>query len=225
MKLSVIIPVYNEKDCILLLLDKVRATPYPKEIIIVDDCSQDGTREILKGIKEDGIRVLYHSHNQGKGAAIRTGLEQVTGDIVLFQDADLEYDPKDFRSLIEPIVEGKAEAVFGSRFQKNNNWKYRKLYWANKLFTFLTNLLYGASLSDMGAGYKAFRVDVLKSIKIVSNHFDIDPELAAKMLKGKRKLIEVPISYRGRAYEEGKKIHWQDGFRVINTLIKFRFVS
>ena len=225
MKLSIIIPVYNEKDSILTLIEQVKGTPFEKEIIVVDDCSTDGTRELLQKIEDTGTVVLYHDKNQGKGAAVRTGLEHVTGDVIIFQDADLEYSPSDYPRLVEPIIEGKADVVYGSRYLKKNQWGYRRLYWGNRFLTIITNFLYKASLSDMEVGYKVFRASAIKAINIKSNSFDMEPEITAKMLKKGLQILEVPISYNGRSYDEGKKIHWKDGFRAIYTLVKFRFVN
>ncbi|MCX7840867.1 MAG: glycosyltransferase family 2 protein [Anaerolineae bacterium] len=223
MKLSILIPVYNERATILEILKRVQAAPYEKEIIAVDDGSTDGTRELLA--QAQGVTVLYHDRNRGKGAAIQTALAHATGDIVIIQDADLEYDPRDYKQLIEPIIEGRAKVVYGSRFLGP---RMAMFFWhmvANKALTLMTNILYDAILSDMETGYKAFRADVIKGMRLRSRRFDFEPEVTAKILKRGIRIFEVPISYYGREYSEGKKIGVKDGFVAIWTLLKYRFVD
>lgn len=223
MKLSILIPVYNERATILEILKRVQAVPYEKEIIAVDDGSTDGTRELLA--QAQGVTVLYHDHNRGKGAAIQTALAHATGDIIIIQDADLEYDPRDYKQLVEPIMEGRAKVVYGSRFLGP---RMAMFFWhmvANKVLTLMTNILYDAILSDMETGYKAFRADVIKGMRLRSRRFDFEPEVTAKVLKRGIRIFEVPISYYGREYSEGKKIGVKDGFVAIWTLLKYRFVD
>ncbi len=223
MKLSILIPVYNERATILEILKRVQAVPYEKEIIAVDDGSTDGTRELLA--QAQGVTVLYHDRNRGKGAAIQTALAHATGDIIVIQDADLEYDPRDYKQLIEPIIEGRAKVVYGSRFLGP---RMAMFFWhmvANKALTLMTNILYDAILSDMETGYKAFRADVIKGMRLRSHRFDFEPEVTAKVLKRGIRIFEVPISYYGREYSEGKKIGVKDGFVAIWTLLKYRFVD
>ncbi len=221
MKLSVIIPVYNEAKTILEVIQRVKATAFEKEIIVVDDGSTDGTREILL-CQNEGINILLHETNQGKGAAIRTAIPHVTGDIVIIQDADLEYNPKEYPRLIAPIVEGVADVVYGSRFQGGT---HRVLYFwhavGNRLITILSNMLTDLNLSDMETGYKVFRADILKKINIESNRFGFEPEITAKIAKLGCRIYEVPISYKGRDYSEGKKIRWKDGLAAIYWILKF----
>lgn len=225
LKLSILIPVYNERATILEIIRRVQAVPFEKEIIAVDDGSTDGTRELLPQVQAQGVTVLYHERNQGKGAAIQTALKRATGDIIVIQDADLEYDPRDYKQLIEPIVEGRAKVVYGSRFLGP---RMAMFFWhmiANKLLTLMTNVLYDAILSDMETGYKAFRADVIKNMPLRSRRFDFEPEVTAKILKQHIRIFEVPISYYGREYSEGKKIGMQDGFVAIWTLLKYRLVD
>jgi glycosyltransferase involved in cell wall biosynthesis len=230
MKLSIIVPAYNEKDTINIILEKildVELGVIKKEVIVVDDGSTDGTREILKGIekKSNPISVFYHQKNAGKGAAIQTGIKEATGDIIIIQDADLEYQPSDYPILIMPIVEYGADVVYGSRFLGIHRSFMFWHYIANKGLTFMTNLLYNSTLSDMETGHKAFRANIIKDIKIRSNRFNFEPEITAKVLKRRVRLFEVPITYSGRDYDEGKKIGWKDGVSAIWTLLKFRFID
>jgi glycosyltransferase involved in cell wall biosynthesis len=225
LKLSILIPIYNERATILEIARRVQAVPFEKEIIAVDDGSTDGTRELLTQIANDGVIVLRHDKNQGKGAAIRTALTRASGDIIVIQDADLEYDPRDYKQLVEPIIEGRTKVVYGSRFLGP---RMAMFFWhmlANKMLTLMTNILYDAILSDMETGYKAFRADVIKSIPLRSRRFDFEPEITAKVLKRGHRIFEVPISYFGREYSEGKKIGMRDGFVAIWTLLKYRFVD
>ncbi len=226
MRLSVIIPVYNEKGTIAEIIRQVRAVGLAAEIIVVDDGSTDGTREILIGEEPaPDTTVLHHDRNRGKGAAVRTGLDRATGDIVLIQDADLEYDPRDYPNLIRPIEEGRVKVVYGSRFLGPRK---AMLFWhmlGNKLLTLITNVLYNAILSDMETGYKVFKADVIKGIPLKSRRFEFEPEITAKVLKRGHRIFEVPIAYYGREYSEGKKITWREGPKAIWTLIKYRFVD
>ena len=229
--LSILMPVYNEAATINEILQRVETVDLGdvrKELIIVDDFSTDGTREILKSLNDEGrYRVYFHSQNMGKGAALRTAMTYASGDIVIIQDADLEYDPAEYAELLKPILEGRADVVYGSRLsgakvaRAFNFWHYV----GNKLLTFITNLLYNSILSDMETCYKVFRADVIKNIQIKSNRFDFEPEITAKILKRKHKLYEMPISYYGRDFSEGKKITWRDGFAAIWALVKYRFVD
>jgi glycosyltransferase involved in cell wall biosynthesis len=224
MLLSVIIPVYNEKDTIKEAIEKISLIDIPKEIIVVDDYSYDGTREALAEIKRDEVKVFYHQRNKGKGAAVRTGLGHVTGDIVIIQDADLEYDPREYPNLIKPILEGKADAVYGSRFLGGPHrvlffWHYV----GNKIITTFSNMLSNLNLTDMETGYKAFRVDVIRSLNLKSNRFGFEPEVTMKLAKSKYRIYEVSISYWGRDYSEGKKITWKDGAAALWHILRFRF--
>ncbi len=223
-------PVYNERDTINEIFDKVRNVDVgiEKEIIIVDDCSKDGTREILREISEKGfenVKVIFHEKNCGKGAALRTGFQYITGDITIIQDADLEYDPSEYPNLIRPIIEGKADVVYGSRFlgRKRPKGMAFSNFLANRFLTFISNLLTGFHITDMETCYKVIKSSILKELKLESNKFDIEPEITAKLAKRKVKLVEVPISYFGRAHEEGKKINWRDGLSAIYKIFKFRF--
>ncbi len=225
MKLSVIIPVYNEKATIRELLERVRAVDIDKEIIIVDDCSTDGTREILKEEEDKGEKVFFQQKNMGKGAALRTGLQQASGDYIIVQDADLEYDPRDYQRLLQPLIEGKADVVYGSRFSGEQKDKLSLHWLGNKLLTSLTNLLYHSNISDMETCYKVWRAEIIKNIPIKSNRFNFEPEVTAKVRKRGIRIYEVPISYLGRRYYQGKKIKWVDGFSAVWALIKYRFVD
>lgn len=224
-------PVYNEAKTIHEIIKKVEEAEIGdvrKELIIVDDGSKDGTREVLRDLSQNSAyKIYFHGQNMGKGAALRTALHYATGDIVLVQDADLEYDPAEYAELIKPVIEGRADVVYGSRLTGGkvarafNFWHYL----GNKLLTFITNVLYNAILSDMETCYKVFRTDVIKSFQIKSNRFDFEPEITAKVLKRKYKLYEMPISYYGRDFAEGKKITWKDGFAAVWALVKYRFVD
>jgi glycosyltransferase involved in cell wall biosynthesis len=225
MKLSVVIPVYNEELTIKEIIDRVLAVPIDKEMIVVDDGSTDRTPEILKSTK-DKVTVVYNSLiNIGKGAAIRIGFEQVKGDIIIIQDADLELDPSEYPRIIEPIIEGRADVVYGSRFFGGRGMRETNLtnYLANKLLTHLTNILYGSHLTDMETAYKCFRLDVIKKMRLKSIGFEIEPELTAKALRLGYKIYEVPISYHPRRISEGKKIGFMDGIKAIYFLFKYRF--
>ncbi len=226
-KVSIIIPVYNEKNTVEHILQKVEQANFAgleKEIIIVEDCSNDGTRDILKQYT-NRYKILFHEKNQGKGAAIRTAIHNITGDIVVIQDADLEYSPDDYDKLLPLIINNEADVVYGSRFKNQDNLKnfILKNKIANIFLTMLTNILYGAKITDMETCYKAFKKEFIQGITIKSNRFDFEPEITAKVLKQKARFIEVAISYNARGHEEGKKINWKDGIHAILTLIKFRF--
>jgi glycosyltransferase involved in cell wall biosynthesis len=224
--ISVIIPVYNEKNTILEVVRRVRAQPFQTELIIVDDCSTDGTRAILEQQAwPDDIHVYYHDKNMGKGAAIRTALQHVTKSIIIIQDADLEYNPSDFAVVLRPILDGVADVVYGSRFLGIHRSFMLHHYLGNKLLTLMTNVLFNNILTDMETGYKAFRAEVLKGMSIRSNRFDFEPEITAKVLKRGYRIYEVPIYYAGRDYAEGKKITWRDGFAAILALVRFRFTD
>ncbi len=220
-KLSIIIPVYNEANTIREILTRVKRVPYEKEIIVVDDGSNDQTSKILKE-ENEGIKILTHPKNIGKGAAIRTAIPHITGDIVIIQDADLEYNPSEYGNLIKPIIEGMADVVYGSRFLGG---PHRVLFFwhflGNKILTTLSNMLTDLNLSDMETGYKVFRSEILRKIKIKSNRFGFEPEITAKVAKMKCRIYEVPISYWGRDYTEGKKIRWKDGLAAIYWIIRF----
>jgi glycosyltransferase involved in cell wall biosynthesis len=225
LNLSVIIPAYNEAATIAEIIERVRAVELHYEIIVVDDGSKDKTREILAGVPAmDDLKVFYHEVNRGKGAAVRTGIEHAAGDIILIQDADLEYDPREYPQLLQPIHEGKASVVYGSRFLGGP--RKAMLFWhmaGNKLLTFMTSLLYDTILSDMETGYKVFRAEVIKNMPLRSRRFEFEPEITARVLRKGIRIYEVPISYNGREYSEGKKITWRDGFIAVWTLIRYRF--
>ena len=227
MNLSVIIPVYNEVQNIREILKRVQATGLAWEILIVDDGSTDGTREILKELDgTDQIRVILHEKNQGKGAAVRTGFGEAKGDVFLIQDADLEYDPRDYPAILKPIEEGMADVVYGSRFLGGP--RRSTMFWhmvANKLLTLATNILYNNILTDMETGYKVFKREVLDGITIHSNSFNFEPEFTAKILKKKVRIFEVPITFNPRDYSDGKKIKIHDAFEAIWALLKYRFVN
>ncbi len=225
MKLSVIIPVYNEVDTIEEIVERVRQVSIEKEIIIVDDGSTDGTRSRLKNISDNkNVKVLLHDHNKGKGTALRTGFGASTGDVILIQDADLEYDPREYPILLSPIIEGKADVVYGSRFLGG---PHRVLYFwhyvGNKWLTLLSNALSNLNLTDMEVCYKVFKREVLKDLTIRSNRFGFEPEFTMKIAKRRFRIYEVPISYSGRTYAQGKKIGWRDGVVALFAIMWFRF--
>jgi glycosyltransferase involved in cell wall biosynthesis len=226
-KLSVIVPVYNERNTVAEIVRQMRAVELPldREIVIVDDGSTDGTRDILKQLADSTVRVVLHPANQGKGAAIRTGLAQVTGDLVLIQDADLEYDPEDWPKLLAPALKGRAQVVYGSRFTgERRNMLF--LHWVgNRLLSLCTNVLYNTTLSDMETCYKLFDRELIAAINLRADGFDFEPEVTAKVLRRGVRIYEVPISYSGREFDEGKKITWRDGIVALRTLIKYRFIE
>ena len=238
-KLSIIMPAYNEANTIVNIIEKVKAVDLGKivkELIVVDDCSKDNTYEILKQIKQ--IKVIRHEKNLGKGSAIMTGINHASGNIIIIQDADFEYDPNDYPNLLRPILDGKTKVVYGSRFlgkTGNNSIKtnvkikqyfmHKVFFIGNKFLTFLTKMLYGANITDMETCYKVFTADVIKNIPLKSQRFDFEPEITAKIIKKGHKIIEVPISYSPRSVEEGKKIGWKDGVKAIYCLIANRFAK
>ena len=229
MKLSIIIPCFNEKDTIIDLLEAVRRSPIPdKEIVLVDDGSSDGTRDLLQTLSSDDLRIIFHETNKGKGAALRTGFSEASGDICIVQDADLEYDPQEYPLVIGPIVEGKADVVFGSRFQGGR--PHRVVYFwhrmGNAFLTTMSNMFTDLNLSDMETCYKAFRREIIQSIDIRENRFGFEPEITAKIARNKKwRIYEVGISYYGRTYDQGKKIGWKDGFRAIYCILKYNLLK
>jgi len=227
MKISVVIPAYNEIHTIQEILRRVQDTGIPDEIIVVDDGSIDGTRELLEGLNGKGpVRVILHERNRGKGAAVVTGIQNAEGDVLIIQDADLEYDPRDFPALLQPIEEGVADVVYGSRFLGGP--RRPTMFWhmvANKLLTLMTNVLYDTILTDMETGYKVFRRQVVQDMKIRARRFDFEPEFTAKILKRNERIFEVPIRFNPRDYAEGKKIKLKDAFAAVWTLLKYRFVD
>jgi len=222
MKLSIVVPVYNEAGTIREILDRVRTLPHAKEIIIVDDGSLDGTRDILRAVAGGEVRVFFHQQNRGKGAAVRTGIARARGDVVVIQDADLEYHPRDIPALLDPIARGEADVVYGSRFLGGphrvlNFWHYV----GNRVLTLLSNVFTNLNLTDMETGYKVFRADVLRQIEIESDRFGFEPEITAKVARLRCRIFEQPISYSGRDYDEGKKITWRDGVAALVHIIRF----
>ncbi|RIK44724.1 MAG: glycosyl transferase [Chloroflexi bacterium] len=224
--LSVLVPVYNEERTVAEILRLVREVPIRKEIIVVDDYSTDGTRAILAEEEaHPDTRVFYHAVNRGKGGALRTALQHVTGDIVIIQDADLEYDPRDYHALLRPILEGRSKVVYGSRFLGEHKAMY---FWhsvGNKFLTLVTNILFDTTLTDMETCYKVFTVDIARHLNIQQMRWGIDPEITAKILRQGLRIYEVPISYNGREFWEGKKIAWTDAFVVLKTLVRYRFFN
>lgn len=226
MKLSVVMPVYNESATIQRVVERVLGNHIEKELIIVDDGSTDGTRDYLRTLQDPRVKVLFHERNQGKGAALQTGFAQATGDVIIVQDADLEYNPRDYVNLLRPILDDNADVVYGSRFLGGPHrvlfvWHYL----GNRFLTLLTNLLYNVNLTDMETGYKAFKRDVLQRITIRSKSFAFEVEFTAKAAKRHLRIFETPVSYAGRMYDEGKKITWKDGLIALGCLLKYRFVD
>jgi glycosyltransferase involved in cell wall biosynthesis len=235
-KLSILVPVFNESKTLEEAIRRVRSVRLPKEIIVIDDASTDGSRDLLKrlaaemnpgGDSLNELKALFQSVNQGKGAALRAGVKHVTGDIVIIQDADLEYNPQDYTKLLEPILTGDADVVYGTRF--HGGGPHRVLFFwhyvGNQILTFFSNMLTNLNLSDMEVGYKVFKTDVIKKVEIKSNRFGFEPEVTVKVAKLGCRVYEVPISYHGRTYAEGKKITWKDGIKAIYALIRFRFMD
>ena len=224
--LSVVMPVYNERATIEEIIGRVLAVPVRVELIVVDDGSRDGTRDLLKNLSDrHAFKLIFQERNQGKGAALRRGFAEVTGDLVVIQDADLEYSPEEYPQLIELICQGRADVVYGSRFLGRHRVFLFTHYLGNLLLTFLTNVLYNTMLSDMETCYKVMRVEVLRSMTLKSDSFGIEPELTAKIFKRGYRVYEVPITYDGRNYDEGKKITWRDGFVALWVLMKYRFTE
>jgi glycosyltransferase involved in cell wall biosynthesis len=226
-KVSVIVPVFNERNTLVEILRRMRAVELPdgieREIIVIDDGSTDGTRDVLKQLGDSTVRVVMHENNKGKGAAVRTGFAHATGDYVLIQDADLEYDPDDWPRLMSPVQRGKARVVYGSRFTgERRNMLF--LHWiGNRMLSLTTNVLYNTTLSDMETCYKLIERRLINSLDLRAERFDFEPEITAKLLKRGIRIYEVPISYTGREFDEGKKITWRDGFAALWTLVKYRF--
>jgi glycosyltransferase involved in cell wall biosynthesis len=228
--LSVVMPVFNEIDTVQEMIERVLAmgkgSELRIELITIDDCSTDGSRDLLTRLsQEKGFKVCYQERNQGKGAAVRRGIQEATGDVIVVQDADLEYSPEEYPELLDLIVKGKADAVFGSRFIGRHRCFLFTHYLANLFLNLVTNVLYNTTLTDMETCFKAVRADILKSLPLSSNRFGIEPEITAKLFKRGARVYEVPITYEGRDYSEGKKITWKDGFPALWTLVKFRFVD
>ncbi|MBW2466554.1 MAG: glycosyltransferase family 2 protein [Deltaproteobacteria bacterium] len=222
-QLSIVIPVYNERETIHDIIAAVEATSHRKEIIVVDDGSTDGTRDILKSMKQENLKVIMHDRNQGKGAALQTGFSHAAGDIIIIQDADLEYDPAEYPVLLKPILAGKADVVYGSRFAGHG--AHRVLYFwhyaGNRFLTLLSNIFTNLNLTDMETCYKVFTKEALAGVQIREKRFGFEPEITAKMARKKLRIYEVPISYYGRTYEEGKKINWKDGVRALWCILKY----
>jgi len=225
-KLSIIIPVYNEEKYIGRVLDRIEGVDLDgieKEIIIIDDGSTDNSGNIIRNLAKKH-KIIFHGRNKGKGAAVRSGIREAEGDIILIQDADLEYSPEEYGILLRPILENQSDVVYGSRILGAHTATHFYYYLGNKFVTFITNILYNASLTDMETGYKAFRKEVIKNLKLRADRFNIEPEITAKILK-KHKIFEVPISYAARSFMEGKKISWKDGVSAVFTLLKYRFIN
>ena len=231
LKLSVIIPVYNEEktiDAVIGSVQKVALKDIKKEIIVVDDFSTDNTRKILLGLMDSNLKIFFHQKNQGKGTAIRTGLKHVTGDIILIQDADLEYNPSEYGKLLIPIIDDNKNVVYGTRLEyiKHNVKNMNRLHFIGNIFlTHITNLFYNTRITDMETGYKVFRKGVIDKIKLKAKRFDFEPEITAKILKKGYKICEVPITFKARKFNEGKKITWRDGIKALFYLIKYRFIN
>lgn len=231
MRLSIIIPAYNEEKTILKVISKVKKQKLKgikKEIIIIDDFSKDNTRKILSKLKGKDIKVFFHKKNQGKGAAIRTGLNHATGDIMLIQDADLEYDPKEYPKLLKPLLENKSKVVYGTRMPyitSHLKEMYMPHVFGNRLLSFLTNIIYNSKVTDMETGYKVFRKEVIKNMMLRARRFDFEPEITAKILKRGYKIHEVPIEFKARTFAQGKKITWKDGIKAAYYLLKYRFMD
>ncbi|MCY4402773.1 MAG: glycosyltransferase family 2 protein [Candidatus Poribacteria bacterium] len=229
-KLSIVIPIYNEAEHLEEILRQIEAVDIgmDKELILVDDCSTDGTREILKKLQNSDnntAKIFYHDINRGKGATLRTGFQHITGDITLIQDADLEYDPQDYPKLLKPILDDEASVVYGSRFMEGRQEGLLRSYVANRFLTSLSNFVNGIKLTDMETCYKVIKTDILKEITLHSDRFGFEPEITAKLAKRKCTIVDVPISYRGRDYHQGKTVSWKDGVAAIFHIIRYRFFS
>ena len=224
-KLSVVMPVFNERATVQTIVQRVLASKILHELIIVDDGSNDGTRDLLAGLDDPRVQVLLHEKNMGKGAALRTGFEKLTGNLVIIQDADLEYSPEEYPELIDLIVTGRADVVFGSRFLGRHRVFLFTHYLGNKIINLVANILYNTILTDLETGFKAMRAETAKWLDLKSNGFAVEPEITAKIFKRKLRVYEIPITYEGRTYEEGKKIRWTDGLGALWALVKFRFVD
>lgn len=231
MKLSIIIPAYNEQKTILKVISRVKKQKLKgikKEIIIIDDFSKDVTRKILSKLKDNGIKILFHQKNQGKGAAIRTGLNHATGDIILIQDADLEYDPKEYPKLLKPLLENQSKVVYGTRIPyitSHLKEMYMPHVFGNRFLSLFTNIVYNSKITDMETGYKVFRKEVIKNMRLRAKRFDFEPEITAKILKMHYKIHEVPIEFKARTFAQGKKITWKDGIKAAYYLLKYRFMD
>jgi len=229
MKISIVVPVYNEESRIIQAIKSIKdsSIDMEKEIIVVDDGSTDGTSEILDSIRDDAIKVYHHKKNQGKGSALKTAFSHVSGDVVIIQDADLEYDPCEYRALVDPIITHDADVVYGSRLSGGRPVRVY-MFWhkaGNNLLTFLTNFLYNTTITDMETGYKVFKKEVVDNLSLKSKDFTVEAEITAKIFKKKYKVYEVPISYYGRSYSEGKKIRWYHGLSAIWALVKYKFIE
>lgn len=227
MKLSIVIPIYNEQATLDQILERVLATPFDKEVLLVDDGSGDASREIMARYEDQypEVRCFYHRQNKGKGAALATGFQEVQGDLVVIQDADLEYNPEDYGGLIEPIASGLADVVYGSRFLGRSERVHFRLHtFANRVITLWSNLFTGYSLTDVETCYKVFPVHVARSLKLTSHGFTVEPEMTAAFSRRKLRIVEVPIRYENRSYEDGKKVGWKDGFEAIWAIVRYRFV-
>jgi glycosyltransferase involved in cell wall biosynthesis len=224
MKLSVVVPVFNEATTIVTLIRRVQEVALQKEIIIVDDCSIDGTQALLRMLSDSDVKVFYHEKNRGKGAALRTGFQHVTGDVVVIQDADLEYNPQEYHRLLKPILDGRADVVYGSRFLSAGEHRVL-LFWhsvGNRFLTLLSNMFTNLNLTDMETGYKMFRTEVIRGLTLEQNRFGFEPEFTAKIARKKWRIYEIGISYSGRDYAEGKKINWKDGAAALWCILKYR---
>lgn len=229
-KLSIVIPIYNEAEHLEEILRQIKVVDIgmDKELILVDDCSTDGTRDILKKLQnsdDNTVKIFYHDVNRGKGATLRTGFQYITGDITLIQDADLEYDPQDYPKLLKPILENEANVVYGSRFMEGRQEGLLRSYIANRFLTSLSNFVNGTKITDMETCYKVIKTDILKEISLRSDRFGFEPEITAKLAKRKCNIVDVPISYRGRDYHQGKTVSWKDGVAAIFHILRYRFFS